>query len=90
MALELKLVPRHLAHDFEIRQACGQSFKKLRVLFTKALPGGFFGRFGHKSFSVFMVIGGTDRTEERKTTSQECFPIYPEKYSHSRVHVRRE
>ena len=25
IALELRLVPRHLAHDFEIRQACGQS-----------------------------------------------------------------
>lgn len=43
MTLELKLVPRHLAHDFKIRQACGQSFKKLRMFFTKPLPGGLFG-----------------------------------------------
>ena len=43
MTLELKLVPRHLAHDFKIRQACGQSFKKLRMFFMKPLPGGLFG-----------------------------------------------
>ena len=42
MTLQLELSPTHSPHDFEIRQTCGQSFEKLRVFFTKPLPGGLF------------------------------------------------